>query len=66
MSKAGLVREIEEQGQYRKVRVERGSNPAQVEVTGMRADQDWRYDAKTNTGGRRLIGYMSDLIHEYA
>ena len=50
---------IEDAGIYCKVRVEG------TQVTGMRVDEDHPYDSATNTGGRRLIGYKSELVGEY-
>lgn len=61
MSNTKLMQMIEDAGTYCKVKIDRDGN-----VTGMRRDQDWRYDAKTNTGGRRLVGYKTELEREYA
>lgn len=54
-----LTKEIEEEGIYCKVKVEGD------DVTGMAVDEDWRYDASTNTGGRKFIGYKSELMAQY-
>lgn len=66
---AKLARAIEERGIYVKVEVRKVFRPEigcyVVEVTGMRADQDWRYDAATNTGGRKFLGQFSELAREY-
>jgi hypothetical protein len=58
-SKAKIAREIECVGIYCRVRI---ANDGQI--TGMLVDQDYRYDPRTNTGGRRLIGYMSELARD--
>ena len=54
-----LTEAIEDAGVYCKVRVEG------IHVTGMRVDEDHPYDSATNTGGRRLIGYKSEIVGEY-
>jgi hypothetical protein len=58
MRKAEVARMIEDRGTYCKIRVAKDG-----QVTGMLVDQDHRYDPKTNTGGRRLVGYMSELAY---
>ena len=60
MSKAKFARMVEDRGTYCKVRIDRIG-----EVTGMRVDQNYRYDPHSNTGGRVLIGYMSELACDY-
>ena len=61
MSKAEMIRRIEDKGIYCKVRIDAGGM-----ITGMLVNEDHRYDPFTNTGGRRFIGHMSEMIHEYA
>lgn len=69
MSKAELARRIAARGVYCKVRITDVYRPELgcrvPEVTGMRCDQDYRYCAMTNSGGRRYLGTMDELVREY-
>ena len=62
MSKAELIRGIKENGRYCKVRID-----SKGAVTGMLAAEDYRYDNRSNTGGRRYIGQYGDkdLMRDY-
>jgi hypothetical protein len=54
-----LTKLIEAQGRYCKVQVD---GPG---LTGMLLSEDHPYNFDTDTGGRRLIGYKSELEAEY-
>lgn len=63
MTKARLIKRIEEAGQYVKVRIS-----ADGDVTGMLAEENYRYHKASNTGGRRYIGKYNDsaLMTQYS
>ncbi len=62
MTKAELMRRIEAAGRYAKLLIDEDG-----EITGMLVDEDFPYQAATNTGGRRYIGQYGDeaLMREY-
>ena len=60
MTNKVLIEKIEADEKWIKVRID-----ARGEVTGMLADEDHWYDPRTNTGGRRFIGYSHELTVEY-
>jgi len=62
MKKLELINKIEDAGKYTKVRIDKDN-----QVTGMLVDEDYRYNAHTNTGGRRYIGNAidPDLLRDY-
>jgi hypothetical protein len=55
MKKASLIRAIESNGRYCKVKI-----AADGQVTGMLTSEDYPYNKRTNTGGRRYIGQYGD------
>lgn len=55
MTKAKLIKSIEAKGRYCKVRID-----AAGQVTGMLSAEDYPYNKRTNTGGRRYIGQYGD------
>lgn len=57
MKKTQLIKKIEESGKYVKVKIAKNG-----EVTGVLATENYRYRATTNTGGRRYIGNITDLV----
>lgn len=57
MTKVQLIKEIEDDGRYDRVRIDAKGN-----VTGHPVDEPDRYDAHTNTGGRRFIGRDTELL----
>ena len=57
MTKKRLAEMIEGEGNYRAVRID-----AQGNVSGVVIDEPSRYNAKSNSGGRKLIGYDTELI----
>ncbi|MFA5379710.1 MAG: hypothetical protein WC455_28385 [Dehalococcoidia bacterium] len=63
MNKAELIKAIEDAGRYCKVRIN-----SKGEVTGMLANEEYRYHKPSNTGGRRYIGQFgdNDLMRDYA
>lgn len=62
MTKAALIRAIEDKGLYCKVKID-----SKGEVTGMLVGEDYPYNKRTNTGGRRYIGKYRDpdLMRDY-
>ena len=62
MTKAELMRKIEDAGRYSKLLIDEDG-----EITGVLVDEDFPYQAATNTGGRRYIGQYGDetLMREY-
>jgi hypothetical protein len=62
MTKAKLIKSIEANGRYCKVRID-----AAGQVTGMLSAEDHPYSERTNTGGRRYIGQYGDpdLMRDY-
>lgn len=57
MTKKALVAAIERDGAYVAVKID-----ASGTVTGRCYGEPVRYNAVTNTGGRRLIGYDTELL----
>lgn len=55
MTKAGIIRMVEKQGRYCKVRISKGG-----QITGMLKTENYPYRGSTNTGGRRYIGDAND------
>jgi hypothetical protein len=62
MTKAELMRKIEDAGRYSKLLIDEDG-----QITGMLVDEDFPYQIATNTGGRRYIGQYGDetLMREY-
>jgi len=56
MTHREIINKIESKGQYCKVRIDK-----QGEITGMLVDEDYRYEPRTNTGGRRYLGHANDV-----
>jgi len=56
MKNIEIIEAIEVKEVYCKVKIDK-----EGEITGMRIDQDYRYDTATNTGGRRYIGNVNDI-----
>lgn len=57
MTKASLIKEIEFDGKYEAVKIDAKGN-----VTGRVVGEPVRYTSSTNTGGRRFIGYDTELL----
>jgi hypothetical protein len=55
MTKKEQIAKIESDG-YIKVRIDKSG-----QITGYLPNQNYRYDSKTNTGGRRLLGFFDQL-----
>jgi hypothetical protein len=55
MRKQELIKKIEARGKYCKVRIN-----GDGEISGMLVDENYRYNAHTNTGGRRYLGNFDD------
>lgn len=53
--KSEIKKEMEKTGEWCKVKIEWDG-----EVTGMKSSENWRYNPKTNTGGRRFLGNIYD------
>jgi hypothetical protein len=62
MTKAELMRKIEDAGRYSKLLIDEDS-----EISGMLVDEDFPYQPATNTDGCRYIGQYGDetLMLEY-
>ena len=62
MTKAELMRKIEDAGRYSKLLIDEDG-----QITGVLVDEDFPYQPATNTGGRRYIGQYGDetLMREY-
>jgi hypothetical protein len=57
MKKKDLIAAIEKDGLYYNVRIDK-----QSQVTGVPVDEPNHYHKMTNTGGRRFIGWMDEII----
>jgi hypothetical protein len=60
MTKISAIRKIEEVSNYTKVRIDKNGK-----VTGMLESENYRYHSASNTGGRRFLGYMNEVIDYY-
>jgi predicted P-loop ATPase len=56
MTKKALIEAIENDGRYRAVKVEGDA------VTGVPVNEPSNYHAETNTGGRRFLGWDTELL----
>lgn len=56
MTKKDLIQAIEDDGRYRNVKIEGGK------VTGVPVGEPSHYHSKTNTGGRRFLGWDTELL----
>lgn len=57
MTKKTLIEAIEDDGAYRNVKIDKHGK-----VTGVCFDEPSHYHTDTNTGGRRLIGYDTEIL----
>jgi len=57
MTKKDLAREIEDDGRYDRIKIDAKGN-----VTGHPVGEPDRYTSATNSGGRRLLGYDTELL----
>ena len=55
MKKTDIIKKIESQGTYCKVKINKHG-----EITGMLTDENYRYDSNLNKGGRRFVGYANE------
>jgi hypothetical protein len=60
MNKKELIERLQSSGKWVKVRID-----ADGRATGMLAEENYKYNARTNTGGRRFIGYVNELIVDF-
>jgi hypothetical protein len=59
MKKSELIKNIELNGKWVKVRIDTDGR-----VTGVLSEENYSYNKKTNTGGRRYIGYANELTED--